>query len=475
MYQINDLLNIYTSIGSERKPDKLLNKILQEAIHFTNADGGILYLFKEESLHCKVLSVPEKSFFLHLDTESSSKFPPISMHKKSPSTSCLKYQKILYVEDIHQHSNDFLDFFPSSLDFHPKSMLLFPIRDDAGAISGVVSLLSMEKPKNYTLSDPHYHGILELFGVQAGISYNNITYTQENLEQLHSFVEVLTTAIDTLSKFNANHSRNMVKYAEKFMDWLEKENNPLQFSKKDRQQLIMSVRLHDIGKLTTPQHILNKSSRLGPRLDVVTTRIEKLTIATQLAFHQNIITKEEYTENLRYLESAPDQIQQANTTHHLSDQQVVQMTFLGTHLFVSGNNTKETVLQPEELDSLAMQYGNITTGERKIMENHVVMTETMLSKIKFAKNYEDVPKWAAAHHEVLNGEGYPNHLTENSIPKEVRILTVLDIFEALVATDRPYKSPKSVEEACEILHSNVKEGRLDPDIVDLFIESKPWL
>ena len=108
------------------------------------------------------------------------------------------------------------------------------------------------------------------------------------------------------------------------------------------------------------------------------------------------------------------------------------------------------------------------------MESHVVMTSRILEQVSFPKAYSQVPQWAGSHHELLNGRGYPAHLSGAEIPEEVRLLTILDVFDALTARDRPYKPGMPVEKALSILHSMVNEGTMDGNILALFEESKAW-
>ena len=132
-------------------------------------------------------------------------------------------------------------------------------------------------------------------------------------------------------------------------------------------------------------------------------------------------------------------------------------------------------LTDEELALLSIRKGTLSDEERKIMENHVVVTRKLLSQIKFSKEFSNVQKWAAGHHELLNGSGYPNHLAGEDIPQEIRIITILDIFDALVADDRPYKPGMPVEKALAILDAMAnKEGKLDPELTGLFVESRCW-
>ena len=124
---------------------------------------------------------------------------------------------------------------------------------------------------------------------------------------------------------------------------------------------------------------------------------------------------------------------------------------------------------------LMIRKGTLSEEEREIMESHVVFTDKLLSEIRFSKKLSHVRAWAAAHHELLDGSGYPKHLKGNQIPMEVRMLTILDIFDALVADDRPYKPGMPVEKALNILKIMAeKEGKLDQALTEAFIESRCW-
>lgn len=124
---------------------------------------------------------------------------------------------------------------------------------------------------------------------------------------------------------------------------------------------------------------------------------------------------------------------------------------------------------------LMIRKGTLSEKERAVMESHVVITDKLLSEIRFSKELSHVREWAASHHELLNGSGYPEHLMAEQIPMEVRIITILDIFDALVADDRPYKPGMPVEKALGILDIMAnKEGKLDPELTRLFRKSRCW-
>ena len=121
-----------------------------------------------------------------------------------------------------------------------------------------------------------------------------------------------------------------------------------------------------------------------------------------------------------------------------------------------------------------MRKGTLTQEERSIMESHVVLTKKLLDEMKFSRSYAYVPIWAAAHHEFLNGKGYPLGLKGEEIPREVRLLTILDIFDALTARDRPYKPGIPIEKTLQILREMEQQGQIDGEILALFIQSRAW-
>ena len=163
-----------------------------------------------------------------------------------------------------------------------------------------------------------------------------------------------------------------------------------------------------------------------------------------------------------------------NTAEVLSDEDMERTGQISERYYQNEHGESIPWLTEHEKDCLRIRKGTLLPAERKIMENHVVMTQQFLKEIEFSKEYRDVPVWAVSHHEFLDGSGYPEGLREEEICQEVRLLTVLDIFDSLIAEDRPYRPPMPVEKALAVLESMVSEGKLDRDMVALFKESKAW-
>jgi HD-GYP domain-containing protein (c-di-GMP phosphodiesterase class II) len=167
-------------------------------------------------------------------------------------------------------------------------------------------------------------------------------------------------------------------------------------------------------------------------------------------------------------------IGKVNKAGFLPDETLAQIDALAARTYIGADGESRPWLTKAEHVSLSVRKGTLTNDERGIMESHVVMTEKMLSEMKFSRSYGKVPGWACAHHEFLNGRGYPNHLSGDEIPREVRILTILDIFDALTARDRPYKPPMPTEKALAILQDMKNDGQLDGELLELFVKSNAW-
>ncbi len=473
-----ELLDMYSTFGIDQDYDKLLEKILEAAVNYTNSDGGTLYIKENNLLHFKIVQTKSQGIFENLTMKNPKRlnYPPVPLNMQNACAYCALQGRIVNIDDVYSSDYDFTG--PRNYDkltgYKTTSMLIFPIENDFGEVIGVVQLINAMENGEVVPFQAYYNNILESFGVQAGICLRNMGYAQENLAQLYSFVEVLTTAIDELSKFNSNHTKNMVVYGENFLDWLEREDKKEQFSKNHREQFIMSMRLHDIGKLTTPAEILNKVNRLDSRMELVVGRIEKMLQANKLAYYEMKISDEESEEVDAELRLILNFVQKINKKPRLEAEEMEELKALKNRRFLSVNSREEALFTIEEYESLSAVRGNLTPEQWEKMQDHVSVTEKMLDKIKFSKDFKDVPFWASAHHELLNGKGYPHKLTADAIPIPVRLLTIIDSFEAMVASDRPYKKPKTPEEAVDILRFRVKNGELDGNLVELFWESKAW-
>ena len=297
---------------------------------------------------------------------------------------------------------------------------------------------------------------------------------QEANDLLNSMVFALLAAVDEITPYNARHTKNMVYYAENFLAWLEStgENANLPIESKDA--FIMCIRLHDVGKIAVPGEIMDKDSRLGTRIKAIQERFRVIELLCKLREERGEMTKQEHIETTAHLAKALDDIAFFNKKPLITDADVAQIEGIAKRTYVDEDYQRQPWLNHTEVEALKIRRGTLTPAERETIEKHVLETEFILSKVKFPYEYRKVPIWAKKHHEYLDGSGDPNHLLAENIPPEVRLLTILDIFEALTAEDRPYKHGMSAPKALKILHKMANDGKLDQDILQLFERSAAW-
>ena len=319
-----------------------------------------------------------------------------------------------------------------------------------------------------------YEPKLSLYETQAAISLTNMQYAEQVTGLLDSLVGALSTAIDQRTPYNANHTRNMVKYAARFLDWLERTGNYWSFDADRRRAFLLSVWLHDVGKLLVPLEVMDKSTRLGPALERVESRFAAMALLDRIAMLEGRLDEEAFSARTAEREEALEDIRKANTAGFMPDENLARVEEIAKRTYTDENGEVRPWLTETERVCLTVRKGTLTAAERGVMESHVTATARILEQVAFPRQYAQVPEWAAAHHELLNGTGYPDHRTAESLPREVRLLTILDVFDALTARDRPYNPPMPVEKALAILHSMVREGSLDETILALFEESRAW-
>ncbi len=303
----------------------------------------------------------------------------------------------------------------------------------------------------------------------------------ENIKELfRSFVRVMSSAVDERTPYNASHTRNMVEYGEHFIRYLNERarmaGNPPMFDAAHKEEFLMSVWLHDIGKLVIPLEIMNKNTLLMPEQTTeLLHRFEKIRLLAEIACLKGKFSEADLKKRRAELEKARKEILYANTAGHCPDDLREKICRIHENTYTEEDGSTRPWITDEEFHMLMIRKGTLSEKEREIMESHVVFTDKLLSEIRFSKKLSHVREWAAAHHELLDGSGYPKHLKGDQIPMEVRMITILDIFDALVAEDRPYKPGVPVEKALGILTDMAeREGKLDPELTGLFIESRCW-
>lgn len=476
-YSLDSMIKIALSLSAEKDFFVLMQKILSEAMGICHCDAGTVYIKEKDHLDFYTVCTKSKGILTNRNDKGAT-MPPVPLDRRHVCACSAMDNKKINIPDIYGSSEyDFAGAqrYDALNDYHTQSMLVIPMVDEKDNVIGVLQLInSLDTNGSIIPFDSKYEEIVSALASLAAVSINNHKLAQEVSNLLHSFVSVMVDAIEERSSYNATHTRSMVRYADRFIDWLEDTGDEWSFDADKKDAFLMSVWLHDIGKLVVPLEVLDKPDRLGPCRDRIKSKIEvtKLeALADKLANPGKAAEDEALIEKL---DRAWELIDAANSAGFLDDDKIAALKECASTKCTTIYNEKEDLLNNKELTAITVQRGTLTDEERSRVEEHVSFTAKMLGKMNFAGSYEKVPFWAGSHHEFINGSGYPNHLSNDELPKETRLLTILDIYDALTAEDRPYKPPMPPEKAFGILTGMAKEGKLDRGILELFIKSEVW-
>ena len=294
-------------------------------------------------------------------------------------------------------------------------------------------------------------------------------HQRELKKQMWSFTEAMAAAIDERTPYNASHTRNVARYCGMVADHInrlhrrgkEKEH----FSEKRKEQLVMGALLHDIGKIAVPLSVMNKAARLDGKEDDIRSRLENIRLRAQIMLLEGKKDEAWYKDIEAKTGQALNMMEKVNTAGSLSEDMGKEVDRILEYSFEG-----EPFFSESEKECLRIPKGTLTESERRVMESHVSITKNILSKVYFNSYFRNSPIFAGQHHEYLDGSGYPEGLKADELPAESRIMTVCDICDALLATDRPYKKPLPFEKAFDIMRGMADKGTIDGKYVEYLYE-----
>lgn len=468
------ILNIGIDLCTQKDPNRLLESILENGMKITHCDASTLYLYENNQLVFKIMKTLSMGISRGADGESIEDIPPVPMKEGNVCAYTAIHREIVNIPDVYD--SDRFDFSgPKKYDaltgYHTRSQLVIPIENNENELLGVLQLINaMDENGNVIPFDRQYDLIIRSLASMAAIELTNLSYVEELKIQLRSFVEAFAKAIDERTPYNGSHTRKVAEYAGILAEMINKKQEMEEceeyFDEERKEKLILAALLHDIGKMIIPLEIMNRATRLDQDIQQIEWRFELLASYYEVDMLRGRILESEYEAKMIELQEELEFIRKINLMGFLDDESYEHVKRLAKKEYVKEDGTTIPYLTKRETECLSIRKGTLTDEDRKQMESHVVMTGKILEKVRFNKNYSMVPKWAANHHEFLDGTGYPNHLAGEEIDLESRILTIADIYDALTATDRPYKKPMEKEKALGILRDMAKEGKLEMRLVD---------
>lgn len=469
--QLLKILDTGIALSKEKDRNKLLNKILEASMSIAHCDAGTLYICKDEKLHFQVM----KTISMHVDKGKNGEeidLPPVPMVPQNICAYTVIHKQPLNIRDVYENRE--FDFsgpyqYDKMTGYHTQSMLTIPLLNQYEEAVGVLQLINaLDEQGNVTAFASEMEYIILSLASQAAIAVANIRYMEEMKEQMWSFTEAMAEAIDARTPYNANHVRMVAEYAGRLADFINEQHaqglEEEYFTTNRKEQLVLSALLHDIGKVAIPTKVMNKATRLEHRMQDIRMRLELFGTRYRIQMLEGRITAEEYQMRMQRIGHALALAEEVNRAGFLTEEKRAELQEITAYVY-TGDEGEEPFFTEEEKADLLIIKGTLTEQERTVMESHVEKTERILSKVHFNSNYSNVMKWALQHHESLDGSGYPNHLTAEQLSVEARILSVADVCDALIATDRPYKKPIPKEKAFAIMQDMAEHGKLDAKIV----------
>lgn len=526
-YELGELINIARAMTTERDVNKLLGVILEKSRFVTGADAGSIYVVEQSDESAdrpatgpRDSSPPPPSLInrgprlrfklsqndsVHYD--SSEFVMPLSNRSIAGSAALAK--KAINIADAYEipagAPYGFDRRFDEKIGYRTKSMLTVPLVSQRDEVIGVIQLINKKKDpekKLYSKEDieeqvvPFDERSEELLGMvaaQAGVSLENTMLYDEIRRLFEGFVKASVEAIESRDPTTSGHSRRVADLTVELAKVVDFEaHGPYKdahFTLEDLRELEYASLLHDFGKIGVREKVLVKAKKLydesfeliRARFDFVARSIEADVLRRKLAAVERGAPRSElealdreYAERRAELDAAWQTIEHANEPTVLAAGDFAKIEQLAQETYFDLRGEMKFLLEPDDAIALSVKRGSLTPKEYDEITSHVVHTFKFLSNIPWGKAFRRVPLIAGAHHERLNGTGYPNRLRAEEIPVQSKMMSISDIYDALTASDRPYKKAVPVERAIDILEYGVKDQHLDPELVRIFREARVW-
>ncbi len=504
--QLHELNRIGIALSAERDIQKLLRLILQKSREITSADAGSLYLVEELEDHQRFLRFClAQNDSMHVPFEERQmKLSPLSLAGYVAMTG----QPLLLDDAYHlppdtpYHLNHAFD---AMTGYHTKSVLVVPMLPLRGEVIGVIQLINRKRHAHTPLRDaatvereviPFDAQCVELMkslASQAAVALENSLLYRSIENLFESFVHASVYAIESRDPCTRGHSERVatltVALAEAVNETRTGSYRDIFFSREQLKEIRYAALLHDFGKIGVREEVLTKPKKrsadrmtaLLSRFDVARRTLEKECAERKLNYVLQYGSEgcprifeamdAELSRELRTLEKFRQAVIRANEPSVLPKGDFRLLRQIAAYTYRNVNDAPCPLLDADDVRTLSIPRGSLTPEEWQEMRDHVRHTYEFLLQIQWTKDLQHIPAIARAHHEKLDGSGYPYGLTANEIPLQAKMMTICDIYDALTAADRPYKKSLSPERALRIIQDEeVAQGKLDAELVDIFVK-----
>jgi len=489
---VKKLFEINMALSQEKNIYALVDNIVLLTRSFTHADAGTLYLREGSKLYFKV--VQTGSLNINLGGKNGDiDWPPVELENEDGTKNFTNVSavatitgKTIVIDDCYNEKH--FDFsgtkkFDKLNGYRTKSMIVIPLKDFDNDVIGVIQLINK---RDITTGEIIGFGTFDressiALASQATISILNVKLFEELEQFLERFMKAIGEAIDKKSPYTGNHVKKVATFVKLVTEAIGKDQNQYKHITYDinrNRVLEIASWLHDVGKISTPDHIMDKATKLEKvfdKIELIKERFEIIKRDVKIDFLENKISDNSFNLKISQLNDDFKFLQSINLGDiYMSEEKVARVYRISKYRYNCGNNSV-AVLRDDDIENLLIKKGTLTESERDIIMGHARMTYKILKDIPFPKKFLDAKHIASNHHEKLNGKGYPRGLNSESLSLDDRILAISDVFEALSSGDRPYKKPKKLSDIFKILSFMVKDGDIDGDIVKLIFNSKVYL
>ncbi len=557
-HKIERLIQLGIALSAERNHNKLLEIILEEAQRLTNADGGTIYLMPDDDT-LQFAIVRNDTLNISRGGTSKEKIQLPSLLLRDPDSGEVLDKNVASYAAIHQQTVniadaysdvDEFDFsgtksFDEKTGYRSESFLTIPMKErNKGRVIGVLQLINAKDVETGTTVsfDPMDVSHVEALASQAAVAIDNHNLLDDHRVLMEAIISLMASAIDAKSPYTGGHCTRVPDLAKRLAaSAVETTEGPFAdftMSEEEVYEFHISSWLHDCGKVTTPEYVVDKATKLETiynRIHEIRTRFEILRRDAEIEYWKGVadggnevelkqifdeqthaieddfafiaecniggeimdperkvrvanIAKTKWTRHLdnrlglsagelkRYENNSPSDLPVvenllADLPEHVVPRENSEELPFGDNCWGFNVNVPDNKYNFGEIYNLCIDRGTLTEEERFKINDHIIQTIIMLESLPWPKELAQVPEIAGGHHEKMDGSGYPKGLKREDMSIPARIMAIADIFEALTASDRPYKKAKTLSESIRIMSDMKRDRHIDPELFELFLSS----
>ncbi len=503
---VRKLSEVGVALSAERDSTRLMELILRSAKELTNADGGTLYTRNDNELVFEIMLTDSLGTYLGGASGAEVGLPNIRLYdaegapnEKMVAARAAVTGETVNIPDAYNATGYDLSgtrAFDERTGYRSKSFLSVPMRNHEDEVIGVLQLINAKDDSGKVIEfSREQQEFVESLASQAAIAMSNSRLLEDQRNLFEAFIELIAGAIDDKSPYTGNHCRRVPELTLMLADAAAATTEgPLRdftMSDEDRYELKIAGWLHDCGKVTTPEYVVDKSTKLETifdRIKLVSTRFEVLKRDARIRMLERVLsengisisnedeTVRECDSQIRKFKEDLEFLRHANIgAESMSEQDMERVRKIGRYRWTNEEGEDAAFLSDDEINNLTVRHGTLTEEERDIINYHIVATIKMLESLPYPKYLKRVPEFAGGHHERMDGKGYPRGLKREEMSIQARAMGIADVFEALTAGDRPYKKAMRLSEALRILGRMKMRNHVDPDLFDVFVREKVYL